>query len=133
MLNKLFNKWLRFNNSEDGSVLVVISLMLLILILVVNISVDMGRINMVRQNQQNAVDAAKRAANNYCTHNAAAKQTTANMQSCIIAQVNKYYKANAINGLAGSTIGQTNPTTSVNNGIVEIYVSDKVNSVIVKQ
>ena len=133
MINKIVNKFAKFNNSEDGSVLVLISLALLVLVLAIGVSIDIGRINMVRQNQQNAVDAAERAANNYCTHNATARQTSANMQSCIIAQVNKYYRANSVNGLAGSTIGQTNPTASLNNGIVEISVSDKVNSVIVKQ
>ena len=136
MFNNLFKTFYRFNRSESGNVLIIIAFVMIVLIATVGAAVDMSRTNIVRQDQQNAIDAAENAANNFCTNDPTATTNTTLMQKCIIAQVDKYYLENTTSKIADSDIGTSLPSPVLkntgNNGLVSLSSTATLDSQIIK-
>jgi len=136
MFSKLLKKLLGFGRSEGGNVIIIFAFASVVLITAIGAAIDMSRTNIVRQNQQNAMDLAKRAANNYCTNasNTAARAGTTAMQNCMSAQINKYFYANAKTKIAGSSLDASgNPiNVSISDGAVQASSSATVTSDLVK-
>ena len=80
MLSALIKKLFGLGRSDGGNVMLVVALAGAVLVTAIGVAIDMSRTNLVRQNQQNAIDIAERAANNYCTHNATAAKNATNMR-----------------------------------------------------
>jgi len=132
MFGKLVKSLLGFNRSEGGNVLLVIAIAGAVLVTAIGAAIDMSRTNIVRQNQQNAIDIAQRAANNYCSNNSAATASKTAMKACITAQATKYYNANVVSGLAGSNLGNAPTVTFTSDGSADINSAVSVTSLLVE-
>ena len=140
MLGSLLKKFLGIGRSEGGNVLIIVAFASVILITAIGAAIDFSRTSIVRQNQDNAMDLAKRAANNYCTNpnNTIATSDATAMQNCISAQINKYFYANAKTNIAGSTLNAAGNQLNVsvnnngNNGAVQADSSAQVTSDLIK-
>jgi len=134
MFNIFRKHFKEFLNSESGNVLIIVAFVAILLVTAVGVAVDTARIELVKLNQQHAVDAAERSANNFCKDDTTARTDTSTMRACITEQVNKYYQANLITDYMGAYSGNTTyPTVSFPNGDVSIKANTKLDTVLVRQ
>ena len=130
-ISKLF---LRFGRSERGNVLIIVAFAAVIMVSFIGLAIDMSRTNIAKQNQQNSVDIAERAAKNYCLNDTTAKASQPAMQTCITTQVNKYFQANASKNIAGSNVG-VNPLITVfdqNTNVPTTTATSQISSAIIQ-
>ena len=130
-ISKLF---LRFGRSERGNVLIIVAFAAVIMVSFIGLAIDMSRTNLAKQNQQNSVDIAERAAKNYCLNDTTAKASQPAMQTCITTQVNKYFQANASKNIAGSNVG-VNPLITVfdqNTNVPTTTATSQISSAIIQ-
>jgi|GEM_PF-504140 len=109
MLNILCKKLSKLFRGEAGNTIVLFAVTASILVLAVGVAVDSSRINLVKINQQNAVDAAADSAENFCKNQPAIKK-----QSCLQDQADKYYAANVNPTYMGAR--NTNSTITATSG-----------------